>query len=236
MDEDVGIDEQLGSYLPKGLGFLEANGDSVYLDELIDKPVVLTLVYYHCPSICMPLLNGVAEVVEKTDLDPGKDYRVVTVSFDPYDNPKTAGRVKDNIIATLGDRLPKDSWLFLTADSTTIDRLTDAVGFHVKRVDKDFAHGSALIFIAPDGKVVRYLYGLVYAPFDLKMAVAEASQGKVVPSISRVLKFCFSYDPEGRQYVFNITRVVGGLVLVFAAVFVISISVVGRKRKKEERA
>ncbi len=233
--DDVGIDEQLGEYVPRGLGFLEASGDSIYFDDLIDKPIVLTLVYYHCPSICMPLLNGVAEVVEKTDLDVGKDYRIVTVSFDKYDNPKTAKRVKDNITTTLGDDVPADAWLFLTADSVTIDKLTGGVGFHVKRVDKDFAHGSALIVIAPDGKIVRYLYGLFYAPFDLKMAVAEATKGKVSPSISRVLRFCFSYDPEGREYVFNLTRVVGALVLFFAAVFVITISLMGKKRRKEKR-
>lgn len=233
--DEVGIDEQLGGYVPRGLGFLEASGDSVYLDDLIDKPVVLTLVYYHCPSICMPLLNSVAEVVEKTDLDIGKDYRVVTVSFDKYDNPKTASRVKDNITTTLGENVPADAWVFLTGDSVNIGKLIDGVGFRVKRVDKDFAHGSALIVIAPDGKIVRYLYGLVYAPFDLKMAVAEATKGTVVPSISRVLRFCFSYDPEGREYVFNLTRVVGVLVLVFMAIFVITITLMGKKRRKEKR-
>lgn len=232
--EEVGIDEKLGQYVPLDLGFLDSEGDSVYLSEIVDKPVILTLVYYHCPSICMPLLNGIAEVVEKTDLEPGKDYRILTVSFDEYDTPKTASRIRKNITASLGEKLPAGAWKYFTADSVTIARLIGSVGFHVKRVDKDFAHGSALIVLSPDGKIVRYLYGLVYSPFDLKMAVAEATEGKVVPSVTRILRFCFSYDPEGRQYVFNMTRVVGGLVLLFAAIFVVSITFVGRNRRREK--
>jgi protein SCO1/2 len=231
---EVGIEEKLGGYPPYDLGFLDSKGDSVYLRQLIGKPTILTLVYYHCPTICMPLLEGVADVVTKTDLDPGKDYNIVTVSFDEYDSPKTAARIEKNITNSVKRMLPPGSWRFLTADSSTIAALTGSVGFHVKRVDRDFAHGAALIVLAPDGKVVRYLYGLSYMPFDLKMAVAEAGEGKVMPSITRVLQFCFSYDPEGRKYVFNMTRVMGAVVVILAVGYVIVISTVGRSRRKRK--
>ncbi|UCG51662.1 MAG: SCO family protein [Candidatus Latescibacterota bacterium] len=233
---EVGIDEKLGEYVPLELGFLDASGDSVYLHQVIDKPTVLTLVYYHCPTICMPLLEGVADVIDKTELDPGKDYNVLTVSFDQYDNPKTASQIRKNITTSMKKMLRPGAWRFLTADSSTIAALTGSVGFHVKRVDKDFAHGTSLIVLSPKGKIVRYLYGLSYMPFDLKMAVTEATEGKVVPSIARVLQFCFSYDPDGRRYVFNVTRVVGATVILVVFGYVLFISTVGRSRRKEKRA
>ena len=229
---EVGIDEKLGSFIPLDLGFVGADSDSVYLRDVIDKPTVLTLVYYHCPQICLPLLNGVADVVTHTDLKPGEDYDILTVSFDPYDNPETAGRIRDNVTAQFKGSLPQGAWRFLTGDSASIAALTGATGFKVKRVEKDFAHGTALIILSPNGKIVRYLYGLSYMPFDLKMAVTEAGEGKVVPSVSRVLRFCFSYDPEGRKYVFNMTRVVGALVLAASAVFVIVLVVLERRKKR----
>jgi protein SCO1/2 len=229
---DVGIEEKLGGFVPLDLGFVDADSDSVYLRDVIDKPTVLTLVYYHCPQICLPLLNGVADVVSDTDLKPGKDYDILTVSFDPFDNPETAGVIRGTVTAQFKGSLPEGAWRFLTGDSSSIAALTGAVGFKVKRVEKDFAHGTALIILSPNGKIVRYLYGLSYMPFDLKMAVTEAGEGKVVPSVSRVLRFCFSYDPEGRKYVFNMTRVVGALVVFASAVFVLVLVYLDRKKKR----
>jgi protein SCO1/2 len=220
----VGITEKLGDYVPLDLGFLQANGDSLYLRDAVDKPTIITLVYYHCPTICKPLLSGVAEVVDKTDLTPGKDYNIVTISFDQFDNPASATTMKTNITTSLKKPLAPGAWRFLTADSLTIERLTRSVGYQLKRQEKDFAHGTSLIVLSPDGKIVRYLYGLNFLPFDIKMAVSEANVGKVEPSIARVLRFCFSYDPKGRRYVLNSTRIIGGGVLLFAIGFVFFIS------------
>jgi len=229
---EVGIEEKLGEHVPLNLGFVDADSDSVYLRDVIDKPTVLTLVYYHCPHICLPLLNGVADVVSHTDLEPGKDYDLLTVSFDPVDNPETARRIRASVTASVKKKLSANAWRFLAGDSASTARLTDATGFRVKRVDKDFAHGTALIVLSPEGKIVRYLYGLSYMPFDLKMAVLEAQKGEVVPSVSRVLRFCFSYDPQGRRYVFNMTRVVGAVVVFAAVVFVLSLVVLERKKRR----
>jgi protein SCO1/2 len=229
---EVGIDEKLGAHIPLDLGFVGADSDSVYLRDVIDKPTVLTLVYYHCQGICLPLLTGLADVVSKTDLKPGEDYDILTVSFDPSDNPVTSRGIRDNVTAPFKGTLPKGAWRFLTGDSVSIAAITGATGFKYKRVQKDFVHGTALIVLSPDGKIVRYLYGLSYLPFDLKMAVAEASEGKVVPSVTRVLRFCFSYDPEGKKYVLNMTRVVGSLVVFGALVFVLGLVILERKKKR----
>lgn len=228
---EVGIEEKLGEYVPLGAGFVDADGDSVYLKDLVDRPTVLTLVYYHCPHICVPLLTGVADVVSRTDLKPGEDYRLVTISFDPFDNPDTARPIRTSITKPLEQKLPAGAWSFLSGDSASIALITGATGFRVKRVDKDFAHGTALIVLSPDGKIVRYLYGMTYMPFDLKMAVMEAAEGRVGPSVARVLMFCFSYDPEGRRYVLNVTRVLGSVIVLGAAAFVVSLIVIGRRRR-----
>jgi protein SCO1/2 len=227
---EIGIEEQLGEFVPMGLRFLDATGDSVFLRDLIDKPTILTLVYYHCPTICKPLLGAVVEVVDKTELTPGEDYDLVTISFDETDTPESAATIKTNFTNSLGVDFAPEAWKFLTADSVTIAQLTQAVGFGFQRREKDFAHGTCLIALSPDGKIVRYLYGLRYLPFDLKMAVAEATKGTAVPSIAKVMQYCFSYDPKGRKYALNLNRVAGTGILLFAVGWVLYITSAGRRK------
>jgi protein SCO1/2 len=229
---EIGIDEKLGDFVAMDLGFLDAGGDSVYLRDVIDKPTVLTLVYYHCPTICKPLLGSVVEVMDKTNLEPGYDYGVLTISFDETDTPESADVIRTNFTEALEKDLVPGAWRFLTADSVTIARLTDSVGFRFQRRENDFAHGTSLIFLSPEGKIVRYLYGMRYMPFDLKMAVSEASKGSVAPSIARVLQYCFSYDPEGRRYALNLNRIVGTVILLFAVGWVIYLSAAGKRKRK----
>lgn len=231
-DGDVGIEEMLGEYVPLDLGFVDADGDSIYLRDIIQRPTVISLVYFRCPTICKPLLGSVAEVVEKTNLKPGEDYDLLTISFDETDTPQAAKEMKASFADPI-NKVGEGGWRFLTADKSTITGFTDAVGFRFARQEKDFAHGSCLIVLSPDGKIVRYLFGLSYLPFDVKMAVTEANQGKVAPTIARVLKYCFSYDPEGRRYVFNVTKVAGASILLLMVGWVIYISTFGRSRKEQ---
>lgn len=234
--QEIGIDEKLGSLAPLDLGFVDADGDSVYLRDIVKRPTILTLVYFHCPTICKPLLGGVVELVNKTDLAPGTDYDIVTISFDDTDGPASASNIRNNFMNSVEREVGDGGWRFLTADSATIADLTDGVGFRFRRQENDFAHGTALIVLSPAGKIVRYLYGMRFMPFDLKMAVAEADKGRVAPSIARVLRYCFSYDPEGRRYVFNITRVVGASVLLFAFGWVTYLGTRGRTRKEGSKS
>lgn len=228
----VGIDEQLGTIIPLDATFTDKNGKTVTLRDLIDKPTIVSLVYYRCPSICKPLLSGVAEVLGKLDMKPGDEYRVVTISFDTGDKPEDSRRMEQNYIAGIGKPFPEGAWTFLTGDSANIARLTDAVGFRFKRSGDGFAHPGGLIILTPEGKIARYLYGLSYLTFDIKMALLEASQGKITPTIAKVLLYCFSYDAEGKRYVLSVTRVGGAGVLLLVAIFALVIVLKKRSRAR----
>jgi protein SCO1/2 len=149
------------------------------------------------------------------------DYRVITISFDERDKPAAAFQKKKDYIKAIGKPLPEGAWKFLTGDHDSISKLTDSVGFKFIKKDGDFLHPGTLIALSPDGKIIRYLYGVRFLPFDLKMALREASAGRPGSAIRSALLFCFSYDPEGRRYVFNILKVGGTLTLVMALGFFI---------------
>jgi protein SCO1/2 len=125
---------------------------------------------------------------------------------------------------------PEGAWRFLTGDQENIHKLTDAIGFHFKRQGQDFLHPVSLVILSSEGKITRYIYGTEFLPFDLKMALMEASEGRVGPTLSKVLKFCFSYDPEGRKYVFNTLKVTGIVTLLFAFGFILFLVLKGKKQ------
>ncbi len=235
-EPEVGIVEKLGNRLPLDVEFTNDDGKKVKLGDIIQKPTILMFVYYHCPGICSPLLTGVAEVVDKSELVPGKDYQLVTISFDHNETYEKARKWKKNHIGGLEKRIDKNAWVFLVGDSLAVRKVTDAVGFYFKPDGKgDFIHGAALYAIAPNGKIVRYLFGTEFNPFDFKMAVLEAEQGIPLPTVNRLLKFCYSYDPYGRTYVFSFTRVFGSIILLSLAVF-LSFLLIKRKKDKKEDA
>jgi protein SCO1/2 len=219
--QEIGIFEKLGEYAPLDLTFRDENGDSVMLNNIVDKPTVFSLVYFNCPGICSPLLSGKVDVLDRLDMKPGIDYEVVTISFDPTDNPTLARDKKKNYFAAFRKGpFPEEHWRWLTGDSLTIKKFTDAVGFKYKRVDKDFIHAGALIVLSKEGRISRYLRGILFQRFDLKMAITEASEGRMGPTVSKVLLYCFSYDPEGKRYAFNILKVSGTVFLFFLVVFI----------------
>lgn len=232
---EIGIDEKLGEYVPLELTLYDETGAEVPVKDFLGVPTILALVYYRCPSICNPLLGNIADVLRNLDLRPTEDFVVVTVSFDHSDTPSLAAQKKNNFLNTLPPDFPSDGWRFLTADSTSIRRLTDAVGFKFKPDGDLFIHSSSLIVLSPEGKIVRYLYGIDFLPFDFEMAVVEASKGKVGPTISRVLAYCYSYDPEGRRYVFNITKVAGTLGLISVAALFIGLTVRSKAKGRKSK-
>jgi protein SCO1 len=232
----IGIDEELGSVIPLDIPFVDEDGQRVMLRDLMGKPTVLTFVYYNCPGICTPLLNSLTEVINKSDLQAGTNYNVISVSIDEYDTPELAQRKKKNYISMINKDIPPGAWKFLTGDSANIKTLSDAAGFYFQRDGKDFIHSGAFIFLTADGKITRYLFpgysdkgGFHVLPFDFKMAVIEAQEGKVTPTIARFLQFCYSYDPEGKTYVFNMTRVMGAGMLLMLVGFVIFLTVKPKK-------
>ncbi|NQU11373.1 SCO family protein [bacterium] len=230
----VGLDEQLGQIVPLNLEFRDESNQVVTLQSLVTKPTLLTLVYYECPSICSPLLNGLVDTLQRVDLEPGRDYNVLTISFDETETADLARRKRDNYLSSFKRPIAPESWRFLVGDEAAIKALTDAVGFRFQRKGRDFNHVGSIIVLGADGKIIRYLQGITFLPFDIQMAVVEASKGRTMPTVSRVLAFCYSYDPVGRKYAFNILKVFGLLTMVFLVLFVAFVLITTRLYRKKE--
>jgi protein SCO1 len=236
--EEVGIDEKLGQRAAIDLTLKDEEGKAVPLRALIDKPTILTLIYFRCTDLCSLLLNGVVEVLNRTQSVPGKDFQVITVSFDPRDTPEIATEKRTSYFRDMTRPFPPAAWRFLTADAATTKTLADSVGFKFKRQGEDFIHAAAIIFLSPTGEVTRYMYGTTFLPADLEMAVQEAARGEARPTINKWLKICFSYDPVGRTYVLSLTKISAAIILLGAAIFLIVLVRAGRRRNRqvEERA
>jgi protein SCO1/2 len=227
---EIGIVEHLDEYLPENLTVIDTNNIPRNLRSLIDKPTVLMWVYYRCPGICSPLMTSIAEVIGKTDLVLGKDFQVITISFDPREGSDLAIKKRENYLNLIGKPVDESGWQFYTADSANVVLGTEATGFRYKRTGNDFMHSAVIIMISPDGKITRYLQGTYFLPFEFKLALVEASQGKSGPTIYKVLQFCYTYDPAGQQYVLNVTKV-AGTIIIFIALIVFLILVIKPRKK-----
>ena len=234
IDEDlieVGIVEKLGETMPLDLEFLNEQNDTVSLGELIDKPTILSFVYFDCPGLCSPLLSGVSEVVDKMDMKLGEDYKIITISFNTKDTPEKARVKKQNFVQKIGEENQKH-WVYLTGSEENILKATDAAGWKYKPQGLDFAHPSAIILLSPEGKITRYLYGISFLPFDTKMAIIEAQKGIARPTINKILEYCFAYDPGGRTYTLQVTRIVGAFMVFVVLIIFLVLVIKGRKRRK----
>jgi protein SCO1/2 len=233
---EVGLNERLGERVPGDLAFVNEHGDTVHLEELVDRPTLVSLVYYTCPSVCRPLLTEVTTMLGKlqsVDMQPNRDYRMITISFDATDSPAGSARVKDEYYRALPNGFPRDAWTFLTADSAGVAAFTDAVGFAFKKTGKDFAHPTTLVVLSRDRTITRYLTGSEYLPLDIKMALIEAREGRIGATIVKFYKFCFSYNPSGEKFVLNATRLVGVGTFVGVAAILGFVFVSGRRREKK---
>lgn len=230
--DELGVYEHLDEYISDDLIFTDELYNEVNLKESIDKPTILSLVYYECPGICSPLLNGLAEAMDQATMELGEDYQVYTISFAHREGPPLARKKKKTYQKLVSKGDTDSSWRFFTGDSITISRLLDDVGFKVKQEGEEYIHPGTLIVISPKGKITRYLYGSTYfMPFDLKMAIVEAAEERSGPTINKMLKYCFSYDPEGQKYVLNFTKISGTIILVIAFLLLGTLLIKGRKRK-----
>lgn len=226
--DQTGIDEKLDQYVPSDLRFSDEHGNTLSSADLFRQPVILLLIYYNCRHICPALVSGLVESLNAINLESGKDFSVLTVSFDETDTPAMALHTKNNYMVSSKKGFRTESWKFLTGDRKNIRRLTEAVGFRFRKEREGFIHPSSLIILAPGGKITRYLYGTSFLPRDLSMAVYEASEGRSGKSVGKLLRYCFSYDPEGRTYVFNILKVAGTATILFAITFIIYLNISNR--------
>ena len=224
----VTIEQKLNSPIPLDLVFHDETNQVVPLRTYFgDKPVVLSLVYFNCPSLCPMSLHETVEGLRRVSLEPGRDYNVVVVSFDPTDTPKTAALTKTKYKAQFGNRAGYEAgWHFLTGDQQSITKLTDSVGFryHWDNTSKQFIHAGGIMVATPDGKLSRYFYGIDYAPADLRMALVDASQHKIGTPVDYVLLFCFHYNAAQGRYtlaIFKLLKVAGSLTVgaLFAGLY-----------------
>jgi protein SCO1/2 len=229
--QEVGIDEKLGQVAALDTTLRDENNQPVTLRSLIDKPTILSLNYFSCAAICTPQLINMADLFDQTQAEPGKDYQVLTVSFDPRDTPEIAAQKRADLLHQIKRPFPQAAWHFLTGDAAVTKALADSVGFKFKPQGSDFIHPAALIFLSPKGEITRYMYGITYLPADVQMALQEASKGEARPTINKWLNICFNYDPVGRKYVFSLTRTVATVIIFGAVIFVLVLALKGRWSK-----
>jgi len=222
--EGIGIDQKLDQQVSLGLEFKDEFGRTTPLSTYFqgNKPVLLALVYYRCPMLCTQILNGVISSLKAVSLEPGKDFEVVSVSFDPKDTPELAASKKQMYMRRFARTDSANGFHFLTGDDANIKALTDQVGFHYRYdpATEQFAHASGIMILTPQGKLSRYFYGVEYAPIDVRLGLVEASHNKIGSVTDEALLFCYHYDPTTGKYgavAVDFLRIAGVLFFVFGA-------------------
>jgi len=229
----IGFEEKQGQYADLSTKLVNEAGDTVLLKDVITKPTILNLVYFQCAGTCSPLMWGISKFIDGMDLQLGKDYEVVTISFDPTENIKLGINKKASYISTMKKKADAKNWLFFVSDSADISKLTRSVGFDYQKVNDQYVHPTGLIALAADGKIVRYLRGIDFLPFDIKITLVEAAKGKIGPSINRLLAVCYGYDSKGNQFVFNVTRV-SAIVILFIVITIFIVLALSRIKFKKK--
>jgi protein SCO1/2 len=227
--KDVRIEQKLDQQLPLDLMFRDESGAPVKLGQYFGKkPIVLSLVYYDCPMLCTQVLNGMLESFRVLPFQLGKEYDVVTISFDPRETPQLAQSKKKIYVGYLPAKMQAGAsagWHFLTGDADSIRQIADDVGFryHYDESTKQFAHASGIMLATPQGKLSRYYYGISYSARDMRLGLIESSENKIGTMSDELLLYCYHYDPTKGKYgaaVMNIVRA-GGIatMLVIAGMF-----------------
>jgi protein SCO1/2 len=213
--QGIGFDQRLNEQVPLDARFIDESGKSVQLGEYFSsKPVILVLAYYQCPRLCTLVLNGLVQGMLEMGLDAGKDFQVVTVSFDPHEDWRLAASKKESYLLRYGRPSAAEGWHFLTGEEDQIKRLTEAVGFRFRfdPVQNQFMHASGIMVLTPGGKISRYFYDVNYPGRDLRLGLVEASNNKIGSPVDQILLYCFHYDATLGRYsasIMNVVRVMG---------------------------
>lgn len=208
---DIGFDQHIDQKIPLDIPFRDESGRTAMLGDYFGKrPVVLVFAYYDCPMLCTQVINGLSSALGVLSLEPGKDFEIVTISFNPKDTPQSAQEKKSHYIDRYKKPGAAEAWHFLSGDQPAIDVVTKAAGFRYKwdEPTKQFAHPTGVMVLTPDGRLARYLFGIEYSPRDLRYAIVEASDGKVGNPTDTLLLYCFHYDPETGRYGLAIMRTI----------------------------
>ena len=208
--KNVGIEQRLDEQIPPDLIFRDETGKSVRLGDYFgNKPAILNLVYYRCPMLCGEVLSGLESALRVLKFDVGKEFDVLTVSFDPRETADMATKKKAEFLKRYGRPGAAAGWHFLTGPQDSIDGLTKAAGFQYQYDPKtgQFAHSTAIMVLTPEGKIAQYYYGVEYAPKDLRLGLIQASENKIGNLADQVLLYCYHYDPTTGKYGAMIARV-----------------------------
>jgi protein SCO1 len=218
---EIGFDQKLGNALPLDALFLDESGAAVRLGDYFGKrPVVLTFVYFDCPMLCTISLNGLTSALDILPFEPGREFELVSISFDPRERPaQAAAKKKLQLARYKRSGAAVGGWHFLTGRQASIDRVTTAVGFRYAwdEETKQYAHPAGTVIATADGRVSRYLFGIEYAPKDLRLALVESGDGKIGGLVDQALLFCYQYNPHAGRYsaaIIGVIQVAAGLTVL----------------------
>jgi protein SCO1/2 len=221
---DVSIEQRLNQQVPLQLRFHDDQGQTVSLGQFFepDRPVILSLVYFDCQMICSQALSSLTTTLRRLKFDAGKQFEVLTISFDPRDQSKDAAAAKSKYLAMYNRDGAEKGWHFLTGDQPSIDALANAVGFHFRwdPRTRQFAHATGIMLLTPDGRISRYYYGTQYFASDLRLGLIEASKNQIGTLADQIVLYCYHYDPRTGRYgviVFRVMQISGGVTLAFVA-------------------
>ncbi len=224
--EGAGIVEKLGTQIPAADVVLKDEaGQEVTFQSLLrpGRPSLLAMVYYECPNLCTLVLSGLLDALKAFQWTPGSEFDVIAVSINPKETAELATKKKENYLRSLAKPVPPEGWRFMTGTEEQVRKLADAIGFGYRwdSESEQYAHSAALFVLTPDAVLSRILYGVQYGLKELKLALVEASNGKVGSVVDRILLFCYRYDPVTRKYSLVLTRVMqlacAGMIVVLGA-------------------
>jgi protein SCO1/2 len=240
--KNVGIEQHLNDQIPPDLNFRDETGKSVRLaDYFGKKPLILNLVYYQCPMLCGEVLSGLDSALRVLKFDVGKEFDVLTVSFDPKETPQMATAKKAEFLKRYGRPGAADGWHFLTGPESSIAALTKAAGFDYEYDPKtgQFAHATAIMVLTPEGKIAQYYYGVEFAPKDLRLGLVQASQNKIGSIVDEVLLYCYHYNPDTGKYsaiISRILKIAAGTTIFMLGTFLIVMFRLGSTSERKQRA
>ncbi|MFH2036312.1 MAG: SCO family protein [Candidatus Zixiibacteriota bacterium] len=237
----IDIVEHLGDTIPLDLEFVDDSGKAVVLHDYFrdGRPVILIMGYYTCPMLCNLVFNGVSEAVDQLDLKPSEDFQILSISIDTTEIYEVAGAKKANYLKNMKRQILPDGWFFLTDPYNNSKKLAEAIGFqyYYDTDTEQFAHPAVITILSAEGKISRYLYGIEFKPNDLRLAVKEAAEGKIVSTVDKIILYCYQYDPEAGSYVVlagNVMKL-GGLLVFILFIFFLAVMWIKDYRRKAFR-
>ena len=225
--DSVGIEQHLNGQIPPGLAFRDEAGNAVRLGDYFgSKPVILDLAYFNCQMLCPEVLSGLTVALRGLKFDVGREFEVLTVSFDPHETPAMAVEKKQQYLARYGRKGAEQGWHFLTGQQDAVAALTKAVGFQYQYDPKtqQFAHTTAIMVLTPQGKIAQYYYGVEFSPKDLRLGLVEASHNKIGNLADAVLLYCYHYDPATGKYgavIMRVLRLAGLATMILLGSFIV---------------